>query len=472
MTYNVCNDRTSLIILDNLEDKMQQQYKPNVIWVFGDQHRGQAIGYNGDPNVSTPNIDNLARMGVNFTNAVAGFPLCCPFRGSLLTSQYPHNCVPGHEYQMDKNQKTIAHAFNENGYDTAYFGKWHLDGFHEKASNYNDPINTGRATTHIVPPDRRGGFKSWIGFENNNSQYDTIVHGGRDGETKQWKLDGYETDVLTDMVIDYVNERKDGKPFFTVLSVQPPHDPYVAPPEYTRNHTPENIILRENVPNIKSLRQQVKCDLAGYYAQIENLDYNIGRLRKALAESGLSENTHIIFFSDHGDMHGSHGQFRKTTPYEESIKIPFIIGGEVPAYSGRLCWQCDAPLNHVDIAPTTLGLCDIDIPDWMAGTDYSHYRLKGRPEMEEPDSAYLQCVIPTGHGNSIDKPYRGIITKDGYKYVCFENTVWKLYNLNEDPYEQMNLAHNSMYSKLRKRLNDRLKRWIDETGDNFSLPEY
>jgi arylsulfatase A-like enzyme len=114
------------------EYNMQKEYNPNVIWVFGDQLRGQAIGFNGDPNVSTPNIDNLARMGVNFTNAVAGFPLCCPFRGSLLTSQYPHNCVPGHEYQLNKNQKTIAHAFNDHGYDTAYFGKRHLDGYHEK----------------------------------------------------------------------------------------------------------------------------------------------------------------------------------------------------------------------------------------------------------------------------------------------------------------------------------------------------
>jgi arylsulfatase A-like enzyme len=451
---------------------MAETYRPNVIWIFGDQHRGQALGYNGDPNASTPNIDNLARMGVNFTNAVAGFPLCCPFRGSLLTSLYPHKCVKGHEYPLDSNQKTIANVFNDNGYDTAYFGKWHVDGFHETSSNYDDPINQGRAAVHIVKPERRGGFKSWIGYDNNNSQWDTIVHGGRDGETKQWKLEGYETDELTNLMIDYIKEQDKNEPFFSVLSVQPPHNPYIAPPEYAKNHSPANIKLRENVPHVKSLREQVKRDLAGYYAQIENLDYNVGRIREALTEAGLAENTHIIFFSDHGDMHGCHGQYLKTYPYEESIRIPFIIGGEIPRYSGRLNGLCDAPVNHVDIAPTTLGLCDIDVPDWMEGTDYSHYRLKGRKTMEEPDSAYLQCVVPTGHGDSIDKPYRGIVTRDGYKYVCFEKIPWLLFNLNEDPYEEMNLAHNKKYGKLRKRLNDRLQQWIDETGDDFELPEY
>lgn len=106
--------------------------KPNVIWILGDQHRGQALGCNGDPNARTPNLDNLAENGVNFVNAVGGFPLCCPFRGSMLTSRYPHHCVPGHEYQLPPEQQTIADVFNENGYDTAYFGKWHLDGFHER----------------------------------------------------------------------------------------------------------------------------------------------------------------------------------------------------------------------------------------------------------------------------------------------------------------------------------------------------
>lgn len=207
------------------------QTQPNVIWVLTDQQRAMMLSCNGDPNVHTPNIDALADMGVNFTRAVSGYPLCCPFRGSMLTSRYPHECVPGHEYQMPPEMPTIADVFNENGYHTAYFGKWHLDGFHERE---------GRAALHTVPPERRGHFQQWVGYENNNSQYDCWVHGGQ-GETAFCRrLPGYETDCLTDLLLEHLEERAAAKtPFFAVLSVQPPHDPYLAPPEYMARFNPQ-----------------------------------------------------------------------------------------------------------------------------------------------------------------------------------------------------------------------------------------
>jgi hypothetical protein len=108
----------------------------------------------------------------------------------------------------------------------------------------------------------------------------------------------------------------------------------------------------------------------------------------------------------------------------------------------------------------------------MEGTDYSSHRLPNNAKDQEPDSAYLQSVIPTGHGDSVDKPWRGIVTKDGWKYVCFEGIEWLMFNLNEDPYEQVNLAHNSLFAKKRKELNDRLLQWIEQTGDTFKLPAY
>ena len=126
--------------------------KPNVIWLFGDQHRAQALACNGDPNVRTPNIDNLAASGVNFTSAVSGFPLCCPFRGSLLTGRYPHHCVPGHEYPIPEGQPTIANVLRDNGYHTAWFGKWHLGGFHERdgrAAMYHRAARPARRLRHL-----------------------------------------------------------------------------------------------------------------------------------------------------------------------------------------------------------------------------------------------------------------------------------------------------------------------------------
>jgi len=441
----------------------------NVIWIFGDQHRSQALGIHGDPNLSTPNIDNLARTGTDFQNALTGSPLCCPCRGSLLTGLYPHKCVPGHEHRMPDSCKTVAHTFHDNGYETAWFGKWHLDGFKEA---------NGRAAFHTIPPERRGGFDTWIGYENNNSQYDCWVHGHKNGggEIGMYRLPGYETDSLTDLLIDFLKNRKlnadgtDTQPFFASLSVQPPHDPYVAPAIHAGSRNPATIELRPNVPAIPSVVERATNDLTGYYAMIENLDWNVGRVTQALRETGLDESTYIVFFSDHGDMHGCHGQFRKTNPFEESIRVPFIISGGIPNYGRRLP-DTPALINHVDVAPTTLGLCGIDTPPWMQGKDLSGFYRRDRPKPELPDSAYLQLVIPTRHHDSVDRPWRGIVTDDGWKFVCLEGQPWLLFNLNEDPYELVNHAFNSRYKEKRQALLERLSKWIDDTGDSFNLPQ-
>lgn len=445
---------------------MHTTRKPNVLWIFGDQHRAQATGYMGDPNVHTPELDRLASEGLTCTAAVAGSPLCSPCRGSLLTGRYPHQCVPGHEYPLPDGQPTIADAFREAGYQTAYFGKWHVDGFHER---------DGRGAFHIVPPERRGGFDEWTGYENNNSQWDCWVHGGAGDAAFHRRLPGYETDALTDLTIGYLRERGAalaegrGQPFFAVLSVQPPHDPYVAPAEWMARHTPGAVQLRPNVPAVPRVIERARRELAGYYAMIENLDWNLGRLRQALADAGLADDTHIVFFSDHGDLLGSHGQFRKTAPWEEAIRVPCIFGGRVPYYGDRN-GRLPLPVNHVDVAPTTLGLCGIDPPAWMAGTDYSGHRVPGRPPPAEPDSAYLQLVVPTRHPDSIDRPWRGVVTRDGWKYAALEGQPWLLFNLNEDPYEQVNLAHNTRFGVERRRLQERLAAWIADTGDSFALP--
>ncbi len=443
-----------------------QPARPNVLWVFGDQHRAQAQGHMGDPNLHTPHLDRLAAEGLVCTAAVSGTPLCTPYRGALLTGRYPHQGVPGHEDPLPPGQPTVATVFKGAGYQTAYFGKWHLDGWHER---------DGRGAMHIVPPERRGDFDAWTGYENNNSQWDSWVHGGAGEGAFHYRLPGYETDTLTDLAIAYLGERGReraagrGQPFFAVLSVQPPHDPYVAPAEWMARHTPGGVHLRPNVPDVPRVVERARRELAGYYAQIENLDWNLGRLRVALDEAGLADDTHIVFFSDHGDLHGSHGQFLKTAPWEEAIRVPFIIGGRRGRYDG-VSGRRPLPVNHVDVAPTTLGLCGIAAPDWMVGTDYSGARLQGSVA-DEPDSAFLQLVVPTGHGDSVDRPWRGLVTRDGWKYVALEGQPWLLFNLDEDPYERVNLAHNTRYTTERRRLQDRLAAWIADTGDRFALPE-
>lgn len=452
--------------------KFGPRRKPNVIWVFGDQHRAQALSYRGDPNVFTPNIDNLARNGMRFDQAVSGAPWCAPFRGALLTGRYPHQTgVTATPSALDPTIPTVAEPFKQAGYHTAYIGKWHLDGSNSR--------------THYVPPARRGNFDYWMGYENNNNQNECYVYGS-EGETPV-RLPGYETDSLTDLLIrhltSHVGAEEEYQPFFAVLSVQPPHDPYVPPtttnPAYaTRRIHPADIQLRPNVPQVDWVREEAALDLAGYYAMIENLDYNLGRIREALKELCIDRETYIVFFSDHGDMLGSHAQWGKSTPWEESIRIPLIIG-KVGGRDNTRVGVTDALINHVDIAPTTLGLCGIPVPQAMQGHDYSAYCIRHdapehkeiAPREQEPDSAYLQQIPRKMHAHSVNRAWRGVVMRDGWKYVCTPGNDWLLFHTAEDPYEQANHVYDVAFQHQKERCHQRLARWIEETGDTFVLPD-
>jgi len=445
-----------------LANPYPEKKRPNVIWYIVDQMRAQAMSHVGDPNVNTPNLDRMMIDGIHFQNACMGFPLCCPARASMVTSMYPHKSVPGHEFKLDPKLTTIADPFNEAGYHTAWIGKWHLDGWHEE---------NGRGGWCITDPEHRGRFKTWIGYENNNSQWDCWVHGHDEERTvDHYQLPGHETDALTDLLLEQI-DRHQHENFFHVCSVQPPHDPYSAPEEYAARHNPADLTLRPNVPSIPKVEESARKNLAGYYALIEQIDANVGRVMNHLKKLGLMDNTYLMFFSDHGDHMGSHGHTHKMTPYEESIRVPFMIwGGQRYHYFSQ---RVSHVSNHVDMAPTTLGLCEIPCPESFEGFDYGRLiREKRLNSAEVPEEAYLQSVVPTQHHPSIDLPWRGIATRDGWKYVALEGQPLMLFNLNEDPYEQRNLALHAHSRKKRKEMNDRLQVWINKTDDTFKLPEF
>lgn len=458
------------------------QKKPNVIWILVDQMRAQAMSHRLDPNVSTPNLDRMAIEGVNFTHALSGTPLCSPFRGSLVTGKYPHrSTVPALHSPMSTEVRTVAHAFREHGYRTGWFGKWHLDG-NRPELDLQDRKNY--ASIRYIPPERRGGFEDWWAYENNNQPFHSYVHtDGEDGRPVSLRLPGYETDALTDLFIDWMKRQAGGvqgsakQPFFGVLSVQPPHDPYVAPEEDMKRHRPADIRLNPNVPAVKDIEERARVELAGYYAAIERIDFNVGRIRDALLKLGMDQETYVIFFSDHGDMHGAHGHFRKMAPWEESIRIPFLVSG--PTRRSYKTKRSNALVNHVDIAPTTLGLCGIPVPEEMEGFDYSTIILDPSLHTDSadmPESAYISLPLPQAmqkgpFEEGIDRPFRGVVTRDGWKYVALEHQPWLLYNLNDDPYEMVNLAHNKFYRRQLGRLHDMLKDWIARTEDSFALPE-
>ncbi len=439
--------------------------RPNVVWIMSDQHRAQALGWNHDPNLSTPAIDNLARSGVVFSNAVAGTPWCTPFRSALLTGMYPHqNGCSSTPSRLDPRLSTVAHAFNQAGYHTAWVGKWHLAG--------------SNSATHHVPVDERGGFAYWRGYENNNKQNDVWVYGGESEEPE--RLPDYETRSLSRVFLNHLGDhvsRKPETPFFAVLSVQPPHSPYV-PPFGRDTRSPATVHLRPNVPVSKRVQEKARRDIAGYAAMVEEVDSMVADVWAGLKDLGVDRETYIIYLSDHGDMLGSHGQWEKSSPWEESIRIPFVVGC-TGAQSHIQVGEVDHPLNHIDIAPTSLGLCGIDTPEAMVGYDFSHMIVHPKrqfPRHEEvasapPQAAYLQQVPRKYHANSVNRAWRGIVTKDGWKYICTPDNDWLMFDLNDDPYEMNNLCYNTVYQSQKEKLHDELVRFIADTGDEFPLPD-
>ena len=308
--------------------------RPNLLWIFCDQLRAQALSCNGDPNISTPHIDRLAREsgGVNFSLACSQYPICSPFRAGLITGTYAHiNGLRVHGDLLPPDRRTIAHAFINSGYRTSWYGKWHM-------ASVQGVLGWKAGADYWVHPLLRGGFQDWCGFDCSNHYYNTRYSRGTQIDPPI-KLEGYQTDALTTLSLEYLNTtardlNRAGtppQPWFHVLSVEAPHpgtdldgsfgNP--APPQYTARFDPAKLILRGNVPPAE--QPAARQRLAGYYAQIANLDDNVGRILKWLDDSGQADNTLVCFFSDHGEMGGSHGLYEKNDVFEESIRIPVLM---------------------------------------------------------------------------------------------------------------------------------------------------
>jgi arylsulfatase A-like enzyme len=422
------------------------QKPPNVVYVFADQWRAQATGYAGDTNAITPRLDRLAAESLNFENAVSGCPVCTPYRASLLTGQYwlTHGLFMN-DICLQPKIPTLAEVFREAGYDTAYIGKWHLDGH-------------GRSS--FIPRERRHGFEYWKVLECTHNYNRSFYYGDTD-EKREWE--GYDAIAQTRDAQQYLRNRKHDKPFLLALSWGPPHAPYETAPERFRKLVqPENVILRSNVP--QEQEEAARRDLAGYYAHIAALDECLGNLLDTLEECGLAEDTLFIFTSDHGDLLYSQGQQKKQQPYDESIRVPFLV--RHPRRLGNNGRKLPTLINTPDIMPTLLGWCGLAIPEGVEGRDFSKALLAG----EDPavPAAMLTCVAPFGQWPRArgGREYRGIRTLT-HTYVRDLNGPWLLFDNEHDPYQRENLCGRPEASDLQNRLDALLQQELDTRGDAF-----
>ncbi|MCQ6560040.1 sulfatase family protein [Paenibacillus mendelii] len=420
--------------------------KPNVIVVFSDQHRADATGYRGNPDVRTPYMDRLAAESVDCTTAVAGIPVCCPSRACLITGQYPlTHGVFVNDVNLGNDAVSIGEAFKQGGYRTAYVGKWHLD---------------GHGRSQFIPRERRQGFDYWRVLECTHDYNHSFYYGDQD---KKLKWDGYDAAAQTQDVINYIRASQESEqPFLLMLSWGPPHNPYDTAPQAFRDmYDPAALTLRPNVPDEWS--GMARTDLSGYYAHISALDHLLGQLLDVLEEEAIDNDTVFVYTSDHGDMLGSHGEVRKQKPWDESIRVPLLI--RYPAMLGKAGKKIAAPINTPDLMPTLLGLCGLEIPGTVEGSNYSAVLQGVGPE---PEAALLTCVHPFGewHRGAGGREYRGIRTTR-YTYICDLNGPWLLFDNETDPYQMNNLCSTESNRELQTSLHHLLTALLMKRGDEF-----
>lgn len=425
--------------------------RPNILLILADQWRAQAFGHAGDPNVQTPHIDRLAQQGIRFVNAVSTVPVCCPARASLLTGQrvLTHG-VFLNDVPLKPESVSLAKVLSAAGYDTGYIGKWHLNG-------------NGRSA--FIPRDRRQGFDYWKALECTHDYNRSFYYA--DGPQKlEWE--GYDAFAQTRDAQQYLRDHsKKGKPFFLFLAWGPPHDPYqTAPLKYRDLYAPEKLKLNSNIP--AESEQKARAALAGYYAHCTALDQCVGDLLQTLRQTGLEENTLVIFTSDHGDLLGAHGGFNKQQPYDESIRVPLIFSW--PKALGSQGCLLQPVISLEDLMPTLLGLCHVSIPKTVEGSDYSSYISGGKAPSES--GALLACIAPFGQWERRQggREYRGIRT-ERYTYVEDLKGPWLLFDNQLDSAQLTNLVNMPTHSSLQRSLETRLRRLLKNSGDEFLSAE-
>lgn len=386
--------------------------QPNILWIVTTQWRAQACGYAGDPNARTPWLDGLASEAVDFAQAVTPHPLGPQARAALLTGKLcPENGVRSYWDPLPQDARTVAHAMNDRGYRTAWFGKWHL-----AERDRTVPFVGDAHARQIVPPERRGGFALWEGFESGFLLNDPWLHGTRLAEPRQFK--GYQSDVLVQRVAEWWREPH-AAPKFAVLSVEAPHPPYHAPAPHVHEARGSDLRLRGNVPLGGDIEAKVRGELAGYYAHIEATDRALGRL---LLEIELGD-TIVVFTSVHGDMHGSHGLFRKAWPHEESVRVPLLIRGLRAENRGR---RDDAPVSLVDLPHMAVA--------WAEGREWHCKRDSASISMPEATEIAAQC--PYAWSGYRTARHKVVLRRE----ADGSELPWLCFDLERDPLEQRNLV--------------------------------
>lgn len=456
---------------------------PNVIYIFPDQYRNaslgfwsdpefaQWVGWRGDP-VSTPNLDRFAREATVLSGAVSNCPLSSPHRGMLLSGMYPErsgvvlNCMSERpESSLREGAECISDVFSAAGYDCAYIGKLHVD-----HPTKNNPQRPGTYVSDAVPewdaytpPERRHGFNYWYSY----GTYDVHKHPHYwDTEGRRHDVDEWSPQHEISKAIEYIENRSSQrdahKPFFLMLGINPPHSPYASTEdcdlegyELYRDKSLTELLVRDNADTTMA-----KAAAARYYfANVSGIDREFGRLMRTLEEAGLTDNTIVIFASDHGETMTSHSTADpKNSIWSESLNIPFLV-----RYPGRVPHRVDdLLLSTPDIMPTVLGLAGLGdrIPASVEGRDFSAILRQDAVQPERPRAAlYLRNLDGERDAEGLVRGFfpeaRGVKTPSHTMELCIDRDGRLkrvlMYDDRQDPYQLHNLLpeeHAELFASL------------------------
>ncbi len=454
------------------------QEKPNLLIVFPDQMRGQAMGFVGEEPVKTPNLDNFAKESLVLTQAVSNYPVSSPFRAMMMTGKYSQNnkvvgnCNStkiGYNCELQEKDTCWSDILKSKGYSMGYIGKWHLDTPHEPYIDCHN--NRGKvAWNEWCPPERRHGFDFWYSY-GTYDLHNKPMYWSTNAKRDEFKyVDQWGPEHEADKAIEYIKNtdnkyRDNKKPFALVVSMNPPHTPYwMVPNKYKKHYEGKNykdLLVRKNVDVEGTSKAAIEArkQIANYYSQITGVDEQFGRILKALDEQGLAENTIVLFCSDHGNCIGSHNERTKNNHYEESMRIPFLI-----RWKGKIkARKDDLLLSAPDIYPTIMGLMGFnkEIPKTVEGTSYADI-FRGK-EGERP-SSQLYLKIPF---DKVDMGKRGVRT---HRYtLCIEKREEKedtiiLYDNKKDKFQLENIAAKQPET-VKKLIEEELQPWLKKTKD-------
>lgn len=438
--------------------------RPNIIYLFTDQQTATAMSCAGNPYIKTPGMDKIAAMGVRFKNCYATQPLCGPNRTCMFTGLYPHQtgAIVNMNEEVNKvgSHPMLGRVLKNSGYDTAYFGKWHIASSSKNTSQH-------------------GFDEIW-----NESEY----------EHKDFD------DLVAQKVLEF-SKRNHNNPFFVVGSLINPHNicelargnktketsfPNYNMPGYPKPDKcpplPKNFNVSKNEPEMLRAihgnpdnRFQYPTEewsdddwrqyLWGYYRIIEHVDQSVLKIVNGLEEAGLLENTVIIFSSDHGEGVAEHHWNQKQVLYESCVKIPFIIAWKSEINTGK---DSNALIsNGLDLFPTICDFANIDLKDKYHGNSIRPL-LNGQKENVN-DFLVLETVFASGtrelglHGRCLRTPR--------YKYIVYNEGVIReqLFDMEADPEEMNNLAKDDNFNDKLLEHRNLLSDWGTKTKDDFNF---